>query len=141
MELVELVSQPNTAERLRLILGRIVNNPDVPYWGTKLPLEIPHGCLYISVSAALNKVLIDVLDALKFILLVASRSITVVAFNLSIVLINRLRRSVCIGIEEVEKFNECVVRHLLASVTLFLSLNLDIIVLVVLEVLVVSLGL
>jgi len=141
MELVELVGQSNTAQRLRLILGWIVNNPNVTNWGAELPLEIPHGGLYISVSAALDKVLIDVLDALELVLFVASRSITVVAFNLSIVLIGWLRSSICIGIEEVEKLNECVVRHLLASVTLFLSLNLDIVVLVVFEVLVVSLGL
>ena len=141
MELVELVGQSNTAQRLRLILGWIVNNPNVTNWGAELPLEIPHSGLYISVSAALDKVLIDVLDALELVLFVASRSITVVAFNLSIVLIGWLRSSICIGIEEVEKLNECVVRHLLASVTLFLSLNLDIVVLVVFEVLVVSLGL
>ena len=141
MELVELVGQSDTAQRLRLILGWIVNNPNVTNWGAELPLEIPHGGLYISVCAALDKVLIDVLDALKLVLFVASRSITVVAFNLSIVLIGWLRSSICIGIEEVEKLNECVVRHLLASVTLFLSLNLDIGVLVVFEVLVVSLGL
>lgn len=147
LELVELVGKTHTAKRLRFVLGRVVNNPNITPWRSNIALKVFH----VGLHATLHIVLVVVLDALELVLLVS--------MWLKFVLIKCSLHTcpililffcclgccfsffACVRVQEVEELDKCVVRHLLTRIGKLFSLRLHVIVLIIFVVTVVRLRL
>ena len=73
MELIELVCQADSPERFRLVFSRIVDDSYVASRRADFTVKV----LIIGFHAALDEVVVDILDALKLVLFVASWSIAI----------------------------------------------------------------